>query len=126
MPFGEVFIPIVLFVVFFGVFYLYITARHKERMALIESGADPNLFVRAQRMKGKRYLSWWTLKLALFLIGVSFGIIIGNILAETTLLQTEVCYFSSIMLFGGLGLMVYYLYEKSQLTGEDENLQDID
>lgn len=123
---GEIFIPIVLMLVFFGMFYLYITARHKERMALIESGADPNLFMRAKRLHGKRFLSWWVLKIALFFIGVGVGIIVGNILETYTRLQPEVCYFSSILLFGGFGLLTYYLYEKSQLAYDDQENEEFD
>lgn len=118
---GEVFIPIVFFLALFGAFYLYMTARHKERMALIEKGADPSFFYAGRKMNRKQILSWWTLKLALFIIGVSVGILVGNILAETTTLQEEVCYFSSILMFGGLGLLAYYLYEKSQLRFFEED-----
>ena len=111
---GEVFIPIVLFLVLFGAFYLYMTARHKERMALIDKGADPSFFYSGRKMNIRQILSWWTLKIGLFLIGVSIGILIGNILAETTRLDEGVCYASSILMFGGLGLVAYYFYEKRQ------------
>jgi len=115
---GEVFIPIVLFLIIFGMFYLYITARHKERMVLIETGADPNLFLR--RKNGRRNLSWWVLKIASFLMGVAIGVLIGNVLEVTTALKPEVCYVASIFFFGGLGLLLYYVYEKRQLVNDEE------
>ncbi len=36
----EILIPIVFFGAIFGIFYLYITARNKERLSMIEKGAD--------------------------------------------------------------------------------------
>ena len=35
---GEVIVPVVIFLVIFGIFYLYYSSRNKERMALIEKG----------------------------------------------------------------------------------------
>ena len=35
---------IALFAAIFGIMYVYYTTRHKERMALIEKGADASLF----------------------------------------------------------------------------------
>jgi len=116
---GEIIIPLVFFASIFGVFYLYFTARHKERMFLIEKGADASLFYSKHGQDRRKSLSWWTLKLALFLIGIGFGILAGNILAVTTNLQEEVCYFTSIFVFGGVGLLVYYLYEKNSLKEEE-------
>ncbi len=39
---GEVIVPVVIFLVIFGIFYLYYSSRNKERMALIEKGAEKN------------------------------------------------------------------------------------
>ena len=41
----EVLIPMSVFATIFGVIYLYLTTRNRERMAMIEQGADPELFV---------------------------------------------------------------------------------
>jgi hypothetical protein len=115
MHFSEALIPIFMFAALFGVFYLYITARHKERMSLIEKGADASLFYASKNKPIRGVFSMWTLKLALFLIGVGFGVLVGNILAVTTGLEEAVCYLTSILVFGGSGLLVYYLYEKNML-----------
>ncbi len=37
------------FLVIFGIFYLYYSTRNKERLALIEKGADANIFVRTKK-----------------------------------------------------------------------------
>ncbi len=41
---SEVIILPIMFGVTFGVIYLFITSRHKERLALIEKGADASIF----------------------------------------------------------------------------------
>ena len=41
---SELVIVPVIFGVIFGIFYLFISARNKERLALIEKGADASIF----------------------------------------------------------------------------------
>ena len=98
----EVLIPIAFFLCAFGILYVFFTTRHKERLALIEKGADPSLF------QAKKSPTQATMRIGMFLVGIALGILCGNILAETTRLQDEVAYFSMIFLFGGLSLVMYY------------------
>ena len=50
----EILIPLSLFAAIFGMVYLYYTTRNKERLALIEKGADSSfLILRANQ--GKKY-----------------------------------------------------------------------
>ncbi len=44
MDAGEILVPIVLFLVIFGIVYLYYSSRNKERLALIEKGAEASIF----------------------------------------------------------------------------------
>jgi len=78
------------------------------------------VFYSGRRQNRRQALSWWTLKIALFLNGIGFGILRDNILGVTTNLQEEVCYFTSIFVFGGAGLLVYWLYEKNVLKEDNE------
>ena len=41
----EILIPISLFLMIFGIIYLYYSTRNRERMALIEKGADASIFL---------------------------------------------------------------------------------
>ena len=50
---GEIVILIGLFSVVFGIAYLYFSTRNKERMALIEKGADASIFVTKISMQGR-------------------------------------------------------------------------
>lgn len=101
---NEILIPITFFLSLFGVLYVYFNTRHKERMSMIEKGADASLF------QSKKDYSNASMRFGMFLIGIALGILTGNILTETTSLQEEVSYFSMIFLFGGMSLVSYYMF----------------
>jgi ABC-type Fe3+-siderophore transport system permease subunit len=107
----ELFIPIVAIVfshsLIFGVLFIYLRNRNRERMQMIEKGVDPSIFIQ----KPKNSLSV-ALKYGLFLIGIAVGILMGAVLDETTSIADGAAYISMILLFGGLGLIVYYLIDK--------------
>lgn len=106
----EIIVPIAIFATMFGILYVFFTTRHKERLALIEKGADASLF-QSKRNSTKHN----TLKAGMFLVGIALGILFGNILEVTTQLKEEVAYFSMIFLCGGLSLVLFYLYEKKMV-----------
>jgi len=102
----EILIPIALFISVFGIVYVFLTTRHKERMALIEKGADASLF-------NSKPNKLSVLKYGMLLCGFALGLFLGNVIAATTTLKEEVAYFSMTFLCGGLSLIVYYLIEKN-------------
>ena len=102
----EIIIPITLFGSIFGIFYLYITARNKERLSMIEKGADASMF------STKRKYYAMTLKIGMLLVGISLGILMGSFIDEYTTLPDEVGYFSMIFFFGGAALITNALMEK--------------
>ena len=74
----EILIPISLFAAIFGMVYLYYSTRNKERLALIEKGADASIF-----NIGKRTGSSWkvvVLNIAFLLMAIGFGVFIANVL----------------------------------------------
>ena len=94
---AEVFVPIAFFATIFAI--IYIVVRKKERLTMIERGADPNIFRNETGSAG-------TLKWGLFSLGIGLGILAGNILVATTTMGEEVSYFSMIFLFGGISLII--------------------
>lgn len=104
--------PVLVLAVIFGFIYaiVYINVRRKERMALLERGADPALFHQPQTDKIA------SLRYGLFLIGLAIGILMGNILEVTTELGPEASYFSMVFLFGGIALVLSYFLGK-KMTG---------
>lgn len=99
---AEILVPITLFAAVFGILYVYLNTRNKERMSMIEKGADPSLFAMKPR-KGTG------LKFGMLLAGVAIGIFAGALLDQYTTLKEEVAFFSMIFLFGGLSLIFHFL-----------------
>lgn len=99
----EIAIMAIIFGSIFGVFYLYISSRNKERLALIEKGADASIF-----NLGKRGSSWKVivLNLAFLLMGIGLGIFLANLLDTYSSLDDEAVYPALIFLMAGLGLYV--------------------
>lgn len=109
---GAVIIPIAFFAVVFGIFYLHISSRNKERLALIEKGADASIF-----SIGKRGSSWKVivLNLAFLLMGIGLGVFIANLLDTYSSLDSDAIYPSMIFLMAGVGLYVGFTQTKKAL-----------
>jgi hypothetical protein len=108
----EILIPISLFLAIFGMVYLYLSTRNKERLALIEKGADASIF-----MRGKSHAApiWKViiLNLALLLIGIGVGIFIASILHYSLGVVEETAYPGTIFLMAGIGLFVGFNMTKN-------------
>jgi predicted MFS family arabinose efflux permease len=109
---GEVLVPIAFFALIFGIFYLYLTTRHKQRLALIEKGADASIFGMANTNNGKSG-KYWTIRTGLFFVGIGLGVLMGNVLANAGLVE-PVAYISMIFIFGGLALLLFYIIFRKQ------------
>lgn len=99
----EVLIPISFFLAVFGIVYLYFSTRNKERLALIEKGADASIFA-----LGKSHSNFgrvFVLNLALLLMGIGVGTFIALILDEYTTLGDGI-YPATIFLMAGIGLFI--------------------
>lgn len=107
----EVLIPISLFAAIFGMVYLYLSTRNKERLALIEKGADASIFMRG---RSQRAPIWKVLllNLALLLMGIGIGVFIATILDEYTTLG-EAVYPATIFLLAGIALFIGFNMTKN-------------
>ncbi|HHH53472.1 MAG TPA: hypothetical protein ENK91_07420 [Bacteroidetes bacterium] len=102
---SEVIVIPAIFGVIFGIFYLFISARNKERMALIEKGADASIFYGKKR----RITNIWKviiLNLALLSMGVGLGIFIAAMLHYNLDVVEQVAYPGTIFLMAGIGLFI--------------------
>jgi hypothetical protein len=96
----EIIVPVAAMAMTFAVFYFFITSRHKERIKLIESGADPAMFYNGAHKKGQ------AIKFGMLLIGVGVGIFLGNLLGAVLPVEEEVTIPSFIMICAGGGLLL--------------------
>lgn len=105
-------IVFVIFATFFAVFYLFFSTRNKERLALIEKGADASIFFSKER----RTAPLWKiliLNLALLLTGVGVGIFVASILHYNLGVQEEVAFPGTIFLLMGLSLFAGFHLTKN-------------
>ena len=106
---AEFLIPIAFFAMIFGI--VYISIRKKERMAMIQRGADASLFE-------SKKSSFGNLKWGLLFVGIGAGILLGRLFAAYTNLGEEASYFSMICLLGGLSLVIYHFVAKKRENKE--------
>lgn len=109
-----VFIPIAFFIMSFGIAYLVITSRNRERMLLIEKGADPKLFESVKKTSSGGILKW-----ALLLVGIGIGIFLATLLVDAGM-NEPASYFAMICLFGGAGLLLAYKIEQKSKTEKNK------
>ena len=113
----EILIPISLFLAVFGIFYLFLSTRNKERLALIEKGVDAGIFMKGTQNAiptGRIII----LNLALLLIGIGVGVFIALLLSAYTSLNQDAIYPAAIFTMAGIGLFVGF-----HMTGKLEKEQ---
>lgn len=110
----EILIPLGFFASVFGIVYLSLTTRNKERMALIEKGADASLFSTGKSINGGRII----LNIALLAIGIGTGVLVGAIL-EKSGMDGEVAFPACIFIFAGLGLVASFLLNRKMNQGDN-------
>ena len=104
---GEVLIPLIIFAAIFGIVFVVVSARNRERMAMIEKDVNPKDFITPKNPNSQGILKW-----ALLLVGLGFGLFIGSLLEAYTTIEEEPAYFASALFFGGLGLFSAYMISK--------------
>ncbi len=103
----DILIPLVVFGAMFGIVWVVVSARNRERMAMIEKGVDPKDFITK-----KSYSIYGILKWALLLVGVGLGIFLGSLLDTYTSMPEEATYFACALFFGGAGLAIAFMIQK--------------
>ncbi len=98
-------VSIAAFAALFGIIYVYLMTRYRERMSMLDKGIDPAQFA-AKNSKSH------SLKIGMLLVAIAFGILVGNFLYKNDWLDKSVAYFSMILLFGGISLIIHFLIEK--------------
>ncbi|WP_113636219.1 DUF6249 domain-containing protein [Nubsella zeaxanthinifaciens] len=95
--------------VVFGITYYFFTTRHKERMAIIETGQSPDLF------KKQGQWLYFILTSGMVSIGIAIGILVGSLIQTLVNLNGFWVISSSILFFLGISLILCYFILKSIL-----------
>ena len=119
----EVAILAVIFGSIFGVFYLFFSTRNKERLALIEKGADASIFIQSKRQAAP-FWKILILNLGLLATGIGVGVLLGAVLSlnfaydgpwETRpnmYIRPETFYIASVFICAGASLLVGFTITK--------------
>ena len=107
----EILIPISFFLAIFGIVYLYLSTRNRERLALIEKGVDASVFMRGKE-DGPAFYKVILLNLALLLMGIGGGVFLALLLATYTSLDQEALYPAMIFLSAGASLFAGFAMTK--------------
>ncbi|MCC1484521.1 DUF6249 domain-containing protein [Winogradskyella immobilis] len=104
----EIIIPLAFFGVIFGIVYLFFSTRNKERLALIEKGADASIF-----NLGKRGSSWKIiiLNLAFLSMGIGAGAFLASLI-DTYSNLGDGAMAAVIFFMAGVGLYVGFTQTK--------------
>ena len=109
----NIIIPVSLFLMIFGIVYLFISTRNKERLALIDKGVDAGIFMKGKSTGGVGKVI--VLNLALLLMGVGVGVFLALLLSTYTSLNSDAIYPATIFTMAGLGLFVgFYMTKKME------------
>ena len=101
--------------------YWTVTSKHKEKMAMIERGIDPN--ENDPERKPNRYSS---LRNGLLMIGLAIGTIAGIFLARTMKEEYEMFLIivAMIVVCGGIAFTSYFFISKKLMEQEEKNSID--
>ncbi|TVZ59059.1 hypothetical protein NA63_1584 [Flavobacteriaceae bacterium MAR_2010_105] len=107
---------LIVFIVFgsiFAIAYLYFSTRNKERLALIEKGADASIFVKGKREHTAPIWKVLILNLALLLMGIGLGTFIASLLDTYSTLENDAVYPAIIFFMAGIGLFIGFHMTKN-------------
>lgn len=92
------------------ILYFNRKAESAERLKLIEKGVDPSIFIK-QEKPSYRALMW-----GLLILGIGLGAFLGYILSVFTSMGREYMMPTLALVFGGSGLVGFYVYRKKAET----------
>ena len=107
---GIVFIAF--FMVIFGIAYLKYSTRNKERIALIEKGADASIFFSEKKKFTTPIWKIIVLNLALLSMGIGIGIFMGGLLHYNFKVEEQIAFPGTIFLMAGIGLFTGFTMTK--------------
>jgi predicted outer membrane lipoprotein len=119
--FVGILVPLAFFGVVAAVLLKHFETRHKERMAMIDKGVNPADFKSATpfRLWQGNVLS--NLKWGLLFVFVGIGLLVGLQLENYYRFDEGSVIFGSILITGGLALIIFYLIAAKKLKEKKED-----
>jgi hypothetical protein len=114
----EILIPLTIFGGSAVVAYRYFDGRHKERMAMIEKGVSANELKAAGGPGFSKMHPLSNLKWGLVFLFVGAGVLVGNMITEYSRMDEGGVYFASILISGGLALVLFYIIANARMKKE--------
>lgn len=108
----EVAVLAIIFGTVFGIFYLFLSTRHKERLALIEKGMEAKIFSRGDAKSPAPFWKVFILNLAVLLMGIGVGVLTAMILESVFNFYEDALYPGIIFLMAGIALFVGFTLTK--------------
>ncbi len=108
----EVAVLAIIFGTVFGIFYLFLSTRHKERLALIEKGMEAKIFSRGDSKSPAPFWKVFILNLAVLLMGIGVGVLTAMILESAFDFYEDALYPGIIFLMAGIALFVGFALTK--------------
>jgi len=118
---GEILVPIFLFGGTAAVLWKYFEGRHNERMAMIEKGVSPATFKSAPSFRLWQGNVLSNLKWGLLAVFAGIGLLVGQQLEYYFGFHEESAVFGSILITGGLALIIFYLIAAKKLKEKQED-----
>lgn len=115
----EFLIPIFLFGGTAVVLYKFFDGRHRERIAMIEKGVNPADFKGVSWLQTLKVNPLASLKWGLLALFVGIGVFVGRIVTLQFDMRDS-AYPASMLVFGGIALIIFYLIASRKLKKEEE------
>ena len=106
----NILVPIALFAAIFGIVYISVSSKHRQRMAMIDKGLTPADFT-------ERADPFRSLKLGMVAVGVGVGLLIGYLLRSSTHDDNPMPYFVLVTICGGAALIGHYFIVRRKQQG---------
>ena len=106
----DILVPIALFAAIFGIVYISVTAKHRQRMAMIDKGLTPADFM-------ERADPFRSLKVGMLAMGVGVGLLIGYLIQTTTQDDNPMPYLVLVTICGGAALIGHYFIVRRKQQG---------
>lgn len=112
----DVLVPLIVFGTLFAILYVFLSTRNKERMALIEKGADAKLFKTGP--SSNNYTGIVIINIASLSIGIGVGVLLANLL-EMGGMDDDVAYPAMIFICGGIGLLAGFFGSRKLVSKKE-------